>query len=233
MTRTNSLRQAIIPALLVLSVGACAPAVKHDPKIVEISTNKVTHAVVYDNGHEMLSVEELNNLSVFLTPINPLAIDHVLIEHGDASPLTDKRLSKLEKVLVEKGIPTSVIGHAISPGAVSSMLTLHVQYSVAGMPADCPNWKQHPVLNDYNQNMSNLGCATAANMAKHVAHPRDLVVGQGSNRPDPYRDTRAIQRYTDGAATTTSGSSGSSSGSGSESSSSGGGESGGAASSGQ
>ena len=208
---TNIWRLGVPLLLMVVLTTGCTP--HQPPKMVTVENRDVTHAVTYDNGHTMLSAEELYALDKFLEPISPLAVDSVVIERGDDAKTTLQRVQKLDRLLAARGFARSFIAYATANGGVSSMVTLRVRYNIANGPKNCPDWSDSAIANHNNKKFSNMGCATLANMAKHVANPGDLIKGKGDTTPDPDRNLRATTRYHMGnqtaasaPATTTSGS---------------------------
>ena len=62
-------------------------------------------------------------------------------------------------------------------------------------PPVCGDWRQPSYPNYNNAPMSNLGCASQANLGLMVANPRDLITGQQGGAPNAERAASAIEHY--------------------------------------
>jgi pilus assembly protein CpaD len=98
-------------------------------------------------------------------------------------------------LLVNSGAP--VTGGAIGPGSVRVV----VSRSEATVP-NCPDWSDNNEFGERISTASNYGCSVNTNLARMIADPNDLVLGQVRNGvSDPLETTRVITSYRNRAPT--------------------------------
>lgn len=70
---------------------------------------------------------------------------------------------------------------------------------------NCPDWSSNPVHNYNNDDFSNLGCASDANLQAQVQDPQDLKQGKGKQGMTAARESSILQGYWSGSSVTPGG----------------------------
>jgi pilus assembly protein CpaD len=98
-------------------------------------------------------------------------------------------------LLVSPGAP--VTGGSVPPGSVRVV----VSRSEATVPG-CSDWSDNNEFGERISTASNYGCSVNTNLARMIADPNDLVLGQVRNGvSDPLETTRVITSYRNRAPT--------------------------------
>ncbi len=177
--------------LALLTLAACTPTASYWSEAQSPKQNKV----------EMVRLNHDLRLpaSGALSPAETAALDDFLARHdigfGDRVTLAAAGRS-----------PAAVSSHLRKQGIVATAATANAADLPAGavrveverfvvVPPNCPDWRK-PGTADYgNTPMSNLGCATAANLGMMLADPRDLIQGRLPGDADGTVAAAAMQRY--------------------------------------
>lgn len=150
-------------------------------------------------GEESISNNEIAKLNHFLMTTNirygdEFSMDFPLERDGSLSALNQKRLAYISNLLKDSGLQMSAIvtPYGTEPNPNSARLLVS-KYVVT--PPQCGDWTQPSTPNYNNAPLSNLGCATQANLGLMIANPRDLITGQEGMPPNAERAAKAIERY--------------------------------------
>jgi len=106
-----------------------------------------------------------------------------------------RAVREVEMALIYIGVQADRIGRepmgeGVSDGDVA-VTVRHVTARVAG----CPDWSRANLIDLSEMNSSNFGCATADNLARMVADPRDLSVGRPTAPASGPHAAGAVARY--------------------------------------
>jgi pilus assembly protein CpaD len=188
---------------LAAAVTACSPnptppprfatTVGEDPNPIKVKTTPVDYTVHFLPGVASLSPEATTSLQAFLRDQHARPGETATVKSDD-SPLGDARRSRVVAALRQAGLGTESIG--ASDGGARNTLVVSLMRSTVVLPR-CPNWPQL-VGNDNNAPSSNLGCATANDLAILVADPNDLVRGREPGPAPAEPAIRAAETYRSG-----------------------------------
>lgn len=188
----------------VLGLGACANAVPPtQPSVwrddIKSPTQRQINLDVLEQTHILyasdagLKAGEAARLGAFLAAQgSPWSMD-VRVQ-----PLTQRGVAALDqtdRTLIELGVQANRIGRAdagVAPGEGDIAVTArHIRAAVAG----CPDWRRANLMDISEQNSSNFGCATADNLARMVADPRELSSGRALAPASGSHAAAAAERY--------------------------------------
>jgi pilus assembly protein CpaD len=116
-----------------------------------------------------------------------------LLTSADAPVLQTQRTDAVRSHLQALGVPVASVarakGLAIGPDTV---VVSAESYSARAM--NCPDWSKSGNYDPLNLPHSNLGCATARNIADMVENPRDLEVGRTPGPASGHLGAAAVDR---------------------------------------
>jgi pilus assembly protein CpaD len=159
------------------------------PKQNRVEPVRLVHDVRFPSGAQ-ITPHEMAQLEGFITRHDLGYGDqvYVLTETGGALPQRTQNVLNYMKAhgIAAVGLPSV----EAQPGLVRVVVNRYVV-----VPPNCPDWSK-PATADYsNTPMSNLGCATTANLGTMVADPRELIQGRQPGPADAEAATGAIRRY--------------------------------------
>lgn len=159
------------------------------PKENKVEPVRLVHDVRFPSGAQ-ITPHEMAQLEGFITRHDIGYGDqvYVLTETGGALPQRTQNVLNYMKAhgITAVGLPSV----EAQPGLVRVVVNRYVV-----VPPNCPDWSK-PATTDYgNTPMSNLGCATTANLGTMVADPRELIQGRQPGPADAEAATGAIRRY--------------------------------------
>lgn len=220
MSMKRSLRARIAGLCCLLAVAACSAASEpssisshaHQPRIAEI---ELGHTAYFDTDDALLRPEETEALRRFAQLVDErLSIERIVIGHadiraGDAhnDALSLRRATNVARVLQDEGLPAERISiHALGrrlpvsaeDEVVSWRLSRRVEVLAQGLivvEPNCPDWSRPSMASHAMLLSSNFGCATALNLVRTLAEPRDLLGGASLAAANGRREAAAINRY--------------------------------------
>ena len=160
---------------------------------------RVPYNMNFNANETSLSETEIVKLNHFLRTSNitygdEFSMDFPLENDGSLSDIDSKRLMYISTLLKDSGLHMSevITPYGMEPKNNSGRLLVS-KYIVT--PPECGDWRQPADPNYDNAPLSNLGCASQANLGLMVANPRDLITGQDGGKPNAERTARAVERY--------------------------------------
>lgn len=187
--------------LTALALAACTPTESYWSEVEAPKQNRVEPVrLLHDvrvTGAAPISAGELQQLDAFISRHDLGYGDRVYILTDPKGGPTQQRAADVLNYMAAHGI--KAVGIA-SPEAQPGLVRVVVNRYVV-VPPNCPNWSK-PATSDYNnQPMSNLGCATTANLGSMIADPSELIRGRTPGPADATGSSLAIQRYRAGKVT--------------------------------
>ena len=188
-------RLVILAAVLVAPLAACdssEQAVHIAPKQPRADRATALHGVAFPPFRDELSAVERQRLTAFVQEL-PADRTTVTLLTPPGSPLQAQRAAAIRGQLQTLGLPvasvTTAQGLAIGPDTV---VVSAERYSARSI--NCPDWSKSTAYDPLNLPHSNLGCATARNIADMVANPRDLEVGRTPGPASGHLGASAVDR---------------------------------------
>ncbi|MEZ8018336.1 CpaD family pilus assembly lipoprotein [Vibrio splendidus] len=178
----------LLPALIALA--GCAPTpTTQQPSVGVVSvTNKLTLTL----SGKTLSAQEKDDISDFIARLGTLSNLMVKIENT-----TQKGESQSEKVrlhLIESGLYPSQISVSNPSVQGKGDLTIFAESYRAKVTACDAGKTPRTTLNAY-RTQRNFGCANANALAKMVANPKDLIIGQPIDSAQGQKAVSSIDNY--------------------------------------
>lgn len=104
-------------------------------------------------------------------------------------------LNQTDRTLIELGVQANRItrvreGVAAGEGDIA-VSARHIRAAAVG----CPDWRRANLIDMSEKNSSNFGCATADNLARMIADPRELATGRALAPASGAHASAAAQRY--------------------------------------
>ena len=184
----------------------------HEPQIAEVEW---VHTVYFETDDARLTASEAEALRHFARHVDDhLTLDQVVIGHADVraddahnDPLSERRAASVAQLLAVEGFPPERISShglgrrfpvAAEDTETSWRLSRRVEVSARGIlviDPSCPDWSRPSAAHPANVPTSNFGCATAVNLVRMLADPRDLVRGQQLGPADGSHAAGAVERY--------------------------------------
>ncbi len=206
--------------LLGLVLGGCGSAatVGYQPPPAELAPKRLSaeyvpfsHVAFFDTDRAELDAAERERLLRFIRLLPPPEGAVVRIRgHADErlgrvynADLAARRARGVAALFAAAGyrdvrLTTVSLGEAVPPAAggldAARRVEITVQVPMITLPG-CPDWSAPSDLAAGNLPMSQLGCATALNLAATVANPADLVEGRPLGPADGVREAAAVERY--------------------------------------
>lgn len=173
----------------------------------EVEMVRIPYSIHFESGTTAMSNEEVGKLNYFLRTASisygdEFSMDFPLDRNGDVSDLDQERLAYVSNMLKDSGLNMSgkVTPYGMEPTSDTGRLLIS-RYVVT--PPECGDWSQRSNPNYENAPLTNLGCASQANLGLMVANPRDLIIGAKGAAPNAERTAAAVQRYQEGTTTVT------------------------------
>lgn len=162
---------------------------------IELKVNEATHILHAQNGK--LAPGEAGRLGAFLSSQGaPWSMD-VLMQpiSGEGAAAIDSATAALVQIGVQRTriVAASTTLSAAGDGDIS-VTARHVKAVATG----CPDWRRSNLIDLGELSSSNFGCATADNLAKMVADPRDLASGRALAPASGSNASAAVERYRTG-----------------------------------
>ncbi|MDP2588695.1 CpaD family pilus assembly lipoprotein [Vibrio splendidus] len=178
----------LLPALIALAGCAPTPTTQQPSVDVVSVTNKLTLTL----SGKTLSAQEKDDISDFIARLGTLSNLMVKIENT-----TQKGESQSEKVrlhLIESGLYPSQISVSDTAAQGKGDITIFVESYRAKVTACDAGKTPRTTLNAY-RTQRNFGCANANALAKMVANPKDLIVGQPIDSAQGQKAVSSIDNY--------------------------------------
>ncbi|HAS24361.1 CpaD family pilus assembly lipoprotein [Vibrio splendidus] len=178
----------LLPALIALAGCAPTPTTQQPSVDVVSVTNKLTLTL----SGKTLSTQEKDDISDFIARLGTLSNLMVKIENT-----TQKGESQSEKVklhLIESGLYPSQISVSDTAAQGKGDITIFVESYRAKVTACDAGKTPRTTLNAY-RTQRNFGCANANALAKMVANPKDLIVGQPIDSAQGQKAVSSIDNY--------------------------------------
>ncbi|MGR3961546.1 CpaD family pilus assembly lipoprotein [Vibrio lentus] len=178
----------LLPALIALAGCAPTPTTQQPSVDVVSVTNKLTLTL----SGKTLSAQEEADISDFIARRGTLSNLMVKIENT-----TQKGESQSEKVrlrLIESGLYPSQISVSDTAAQGKGDITIFVESYRAKVTACDAGKTPRTTLNAY-RTQRNFGCANANALAKMVANPKDLIVGQPIDSAQGQKAVSSIDNY--------------------------------------
>lgn len=158
---------------------------------IRLDVNEATHIV--RAGTNGLARSEAARIGAFLAAQGaPWSMD-VRIQPLSANG--KRALDDVEVALARLGVRPDSISRAAAGARVGdgdiAIMTRNVRASAVG----CPDWRRANLMDLSELNSSNFGCATADNLARMIADPRELSVGRPLARASGAHSAGAVDRY--------------------------------------
>lgn len=195
-------RAAVLAVALAASSAAIAgernrgvnsvnqPVVQHTDYVMELAA-----------GGSGVPEHELYRLAGWFEGLQLGYGDRIFVDAGSGSEGAREDVARVAAeygLLVSSGAPVTSGGQ---PGAVRVIVS-RAEASVPG----CPDWVDGHEINARISNPSNYGCAINTNLARMIADPNDLVLGQtNSGSGNAATASKAIRFHRDSAPSGTQG----------------------------
>ena len=205
-----------MPLLLVLLLAGCqsyAGRPWYDPlnmqvemqpraeKNVQVIPSETSFALQFGRGGAEMTDAEHRAAVAFLQRRQLARTDEVFVDFGlfvDTSALATQRRQNIARVVGEAGIdPARVRVRSNIAGIADNEVNLTVRRYLVMLPG-CPDYTSRAGRTFDNRPHSNWGCATASNLGRMVAEPRDIIEGRGETLADGEAMVLGIQRYRTG-----------------------------------
>ena len=160
---------------------------------------RIPYNIRFGDGVVEMNNDEITKLNNFLMTTNvsygdEFSMDFPLDRNGNLTDLNKSRLAYVSNLLKESGLYLSakITPYGMEPSEDFGRLLIS-KYVVT--PPDCGDWTQKSNPNYGNSPISNIGCASQANLGLMVANPRDLIIGATGAPPNAERTAGAVERY--------------------------------------
>jgi pilus assembly protein CpaD len=108
----------------------------------------------------------------------------------------------IERVLVEQGVPESMIVQTTYPGNARAPVVVSYTRTYA-VTKECGDWSDDITQTYRNEGYPDFGCSNQHNVAAMVANPEDLVKPRTMTPSDPMRRSTVFDKYREGVPTNT------------------------------
>jgi pilus assembly protein CpaD len=144
-----------------------------------------------------LRPEQLNSVINFAQDARGNATSIVTVSYASGSRSARNVAEQTVGVLVEQGVPRSMIRTSSYKGTAPSVtLAFHRKVAVT---KECGDWSENLKGNQYNEPYPNQGCALQNNMAAMVANPEDFETPRGMSPAYGAARSSVIKKYNAGA----------------------------------
>ncbi|TWT10215.1 CpaD family pilus assembly lipoprotein [Reyranella sp. CPCC 100927] len=191
---------AVMAAALGVSLAACEnpeTAVHYAPKQARADRAAALHGVSFSPLRDDLSASERQRLMAFVRELPTDRATVVLFTASDSPSLQAQRAAAVRSQLEAWGVPVATVaraqGFAVGPDTV---VVSAESYSARAL--NCPDFSKSAGYDPLNLPQSNLGCATARNLADMVADPRDLERGRSPGPASGHLGASAVDRLYNG-----------------------------------
>ncbi len=191
--QTKSTRMPhLLAAAAALVLAACTPALtewteSESPKTIDVQRLSSSLSLAVDGAS--LSADQVSQLDTFLSRQGNLFNLRVTV-----ASQAENNSGAVEQFLLDRGVRPNHIARADGSSSVPGNVEIVTERYVSAPPS-CPDWSRANILDNANSNSSNYGCATASNLARMVADPRDLVVGRSLAPAPGTTAAAAVGRY--------------------------------------
>lgn len=193
---------AVIATVLVAPLAACGNPEQEAlraPKLPRADRATAMHGVNFAPARAELSADERQRLAAFVQDLQRERTTVTLMT-SSSGPLQAQRAAAVRGQLLAMGMPTESVTQAKSVVVGPDTVVVSAE-SYSARALNCPDWsKTGGVYDPLNGLHSNLGCATANNLAGMVANPRDLEIGRTPGPGAGHLGAAAVDRlYNDKA----------------------------------
>ena len=147
-----------------------------------------------------LRAEGLNSVIGFAQDARNNASSRITVRYAAGSASARKVAQDAVGVLVEQGVPRSMIGTGSYRGS-GSVVTLSFMRKVA-VTKECGDWSENMAGDASNGPYPNQGCAMQQNIAAMVANPEDFVQPRPMTPVYGISRSSAVKQYNGGVWTT-------------------------------
>jgi len=188
-------RLAFLAAALIAPLAACdspEQAVHIAPKQPRADRATALHGVMFSQASDDLSAVERQRLSTFMRELPPDRTTVTLLT-APGAPLQGQRTAAVRSYLQTIGVrvASATQAHGLAMGPDTVVVSAE-RYSARSL--NCPDWSKSTGYDPLNLPHSNLGCATARNLADQVADPRDLEMGRTPGPGSGHLGAAAVDR---------------------------------------
>lgn len=186
----------VFAAALAAPLAACEnpeTAAHYAPKQARADRATALHGVSFPPSRDDFSASERQRLSAFVRELPADRTTVVLLTPPDSSSLQAERAAAVRAQLQSWGVSVASVVRAqgISVGPDTIIVSAE-SYSARAL--NCPDFSKSAGYDPLNQAQSNLGCATARNLADMVADPRDLEMGRAPGPASGHLGASAVDR---------------------------------------
>lgn len=191
---------AMIAAAFTALLAACEnpeTAVHYAPKQPRADRAAALHGVSFPPSRDDFSASERQQLAAFVRGLPADRTTVVLMTPPDNPSLQAGRTAAIRGQLQAWGVPVASITPAQGMSIGSDTIVVSAE-SYSARALNCPDFSKSPGYDPLNLPHSNLGCATARNIADMVADPRDLEMGRTPGPASGHLGASAVDRlYSD------------------------------------
>ncbi len=158
---------------------------------IGLNVNQTTH-ILHAKGKN-LAAGEAERLGAFLASQgSPWSMDVIMqpLSSDGAATLGEVHQTLIQLGVQPQRISRATIGRRAGDGDIA-VTARHIQASVSG----CPDWRRSNLMDQSELNSSNFGCATADNLARMVADPRELATGRALAPASGAHAVGSVTRY--------------------------------------
>ncbi len=193
LTKSSRVPQ-ILFAAAALTLAACQPTLtewtaSESPKTIDVQ--RLSGSLNLAVAGAALTADQAGQIDGFLSRQGNLFNLRVTLASRDGQA---DNLGAVEQFLIGRGVRPSHITRGTMPLSGAGNVEIVAEHYVSAPPS-CPDWTHANILDGTNSNSSNFGCATASNLARMVADPRDLVVGRSLAPASGAAAAAAVGRY--------------------------------------
>lgn len=196
---------AALSAVIALTTSAPAMADGRNPTVYSVNqpvVQRVDYAIDLGAGGNGIADSELYRLSEWFESLQLGYGDRVFVDAGYGG---ERARQDVARVADEYGLLVSPGTPVTSGGGQPGSVRVIVSRSEASVPG-CPDWADGSEINARISTSSNYGCAINSNLARMIADPNDLVLGQThSGNGNAATASKAIRFHRDSAPTGTQG----------------------------
>lgn len=158
---------------------------------IKLDVNKASHVVQVANGR--LATGEAGRLGAFLAAQGaPWSMD---VRLQPLTPAGEKAVREVGEIVARLGVqPGRVLIAGPGGRELEGDLVIDIR-NVRARASGCPDWRRSNMMDISELNTSNFGCATADNLARMIADPRELRSGRALDPAHGDQAARGVQRY--------------------------------------
>lgn len=158
---------------------------------IRLDVNEAVHVLRAERGR--LALGEAGRLGAFLAAQGaPWSMD---VQVQPLSPKGEAALPEVAEILGRLGVqPERMLLAAAGARAGDGDIAVTLR-NIRASASGCPDWRRSNLMDLSELNSSNFGCATADNLARMIADPRELSTGRALAPANGANATGALERY--------------------------------------